>query len=110
MERIGILSEPVAFRLEKLLTILRIAWTQGRILLKIQHTTICRIELGQRSGKNTMKEWSEHKINATLELSTLENPYLDTLFNLNYKFWIFHFFYIFEQWNTPFIVLSYLPN
>ena len=86
MERIGILSGPLAFWLEKLLTILRIAWTQGRIFPKIQHTTICRTELGQKSGKNTMKEWSEHKINAILELSTLENPYVDTLFNLNYEF------------------------
>ena len=34
------------------------------------------------SGQNTMKEWSEHNINAIFELSTLENPYIDTLFNL----------------------------
>ena len=27
--------------------------------------------LGQKSGQNTMKEWSEHKINAFFELSTL---------------------------------------
>ena len=96
MERIGILSGLVTFRLEKLSTIFKTAWTQGRIFPKIQHATICRIELGQKSGKNTIKEWSEHKINAILELSTLENLYIDTLFNLNYEFKIFLFFYIFE--------------
>ena len=42
--------------------------------------------LRQKSGQNTMKEWSEHKLNAIFELSTLENPYIDTLFNLIYEF------------------------
>ena len=30
--------------------------------------------LGQNSGQNSLKEWSEHKMKAILELSTLENP------------------------------------
>ena len=42
--------------------------------------------LGQKSGKNTMKEWSEHKIKPIFELSTLENPYIDSLFGLIYEF------------------------
>ena len=42
--------------------------------------------LKQKSGPNTMKEWSEHKINAIFEFSTLGNPYIDTLFNLIYDF------------------------
>ena len=33
-----------------------------------------------------MKEWSDHKIKAIFELSTLENPYIDPLFGLIYEF------------------------
>ena len=33
-----------------------------------------------------MKEWPDHKIKAIFELSTLENPYGDSLFGLIYKF------------------------
>ena len=44
---------------------------------------------GHKSGQNTMKEWSEHKIYAIFELCTLENPYIDTFFNLIYEFEIF---------------------
>ena len=58
--------------------------TQGRIFPKIQPTTICRIEL--TSGQKSMKEWSDHKIKAIFELSTLKNPYVDSLFGLIYKF------------------------
>ena len=39
-----------------------------------------------------MKEYPEHKIKAIFELSTLENPYIDSLFGLIYEF----FFYFFE--------------
>ena len=42
--------------------------------------------LGQKSGKNKMKEWSDHKIKPIFELSTLENPYIDSLFGLIYEF------------------------
>ena len=38
--------------------------------------------LGQKSVQNTMKEWSDHKIKAIFELSTLENPHRDSLFGL----------------------------
>ena len=43
-----------------------------------------------------MKEYSEHKIKAIFELSTLENPYIDSLFGLIYEFLIFLIFYFFE--------------
>mgnify|MGYP001800778795 FL=1 len=33
-----------------------------------------------------MIEWSEDKINTMFELSTLENPYIDSLFHLIYLF------------------------
>ena len=56
--------------------------------------------LGQESCQNTVKEYSEHKIKAIFELSTLENPYIDSLFGLIYEFLIYSFF----------IFLSYLPN
>ena len=49
--------------------------------------------LGQKSGQNIMKEFSEHKINAIFQLSTLENPYGDSVFNLIYEFL---FIYILE--------------
>ena len=52
--------------------------------------------LEQKSGPNTMKEWSEHKINGIFEFSTLGNPYIDTLFNRIYDFKFFQFFYILE--------------
>ena len=42
--------------------------------------------LGQESCQNTVKEYSEHKIKAIFELSTLENPYIDSLFGLIYEF------------------------
>ena len=42
--------------------------------------------LGQKSGQNTMKEWSNHKIKAIFELSTLENHYIEGLFGLIYEF------------------------
>ena len=42
--------------------------------------------LGQKSGQNTMKEWSDLKIKAIFELGTLENPYIDSLFGLIYEF------------------------
>ena len=42
--------------------------------------------LGQESCQNTVKEYSEHKIKAIFELSTLENPYTDSLFGLIYEF------------------------
>ena len=42
--------------------------------------------LGQESCQNTVKEYSEHKIKAIFELSTLENPYIDPLFGLIYEF------------------------
>ena len=42
--------------------------------------------LEQKSGQNTMKEWSDHKIKAIFELSTLENPYRDSLIGLIYEF------------------------
>ena len=45
--------------------------------------------LRQKSGQNTMEEWSEHKINATFALSTLENPYIDTMFDLIYAILFF---------------------
>ena len=38
-----------------------------------------------------MIEWSEDKINTMFELSTLENPYIDSLFHLIYLFYIFLF-------------------
>ena len=41
--------------------------------------------LGQKSGQNTVKEWSEHKINNSFELRPLQNPYIDTLFDLMYE-------------------------
>ena len=47
---------------------------------------------GQKSGQNIMKAWPERKINVILELSTLENPYVDTLFDLIYIFKIFFYF------------------
>ena len=43
---------------------------------------------------NSMKEWSEHKINAIFELTTLEKPYIDILFHLIYEFLFFLFFLI----------------
>ena len=54
--------------------------------------------LGQRSGQNTLKEWSEHKINAIFELSTLENPCKDSLFKFIYEFNFFSTFYILESY------------
>ena len=42
--------------------------------------------LGQESCQNTVKEYSKHKIKAIFELSTLENPYIDSLFGLTYEF------------------------
>ena len=48
--------------------------------------------LGQESCQNTVKEYSEHKIKAIFELSTLENPYIDSLFGLIYEFLFFLFF------------------
>ena len=36
-----------------------------------------------------MKEWSDHKIKAIFELSTLENHYIDSLFGLIYEFEFF---------------------
>ena len=42
--------------------------------------------LGQKSGQNTMKEWSEHKIYVIFELSA-------TLFNLVYEFQFFLFIF-----------------
>ena len=56
--------------------------------------------LGQESCQITVKEYSEHKIKAIFELSTHENPYVDSLFGLIYEFLIFLFF----------IFLSYLPK
>ena len=38
--------------------------------------------LGQKSGQNTVKEWSEHKKTAIYELSTLENLYTDSFFDI----------------------------
>ena len=43
-----------------------------------------------------MEKYSEHKINAIFELSTLENPFTDSLFGLIYEFLIFLIFYFFE--------------
>ena len=37
-------------------------------------------------GQNTVKEYSKHKIKAIFELSTLENPYINSLFGLIYEF------------------------
>ena len=54
--------------------------------------------VGQESCQNTVKEYPEHKIKAIFELSTLENPYIDSLFGLIYEFFYFSIF------------LSYLPN
>ena len=57
--------------------------------------------LWQKSGQNTITEWSEHKINAIFELSTLEKQCMDTLLNLlcmNFNFLTFLNF------------LSYLPK
>ena len=51
--------------------------------------------LGQKSGKNIMKECYEHKINAIFELATLENPYVDSLFNIIYEFLKFQFLLFF---------------
>ena len=42
--------------------------------------------LGRKSGQKSMKEWSDHKIKAIFELSTLKNPYIDSLFGLIYEF------------------------
>ena len=42
--------------------------------------------LWQKSGQTTMKEWFQHDINAIFELSTLENPYIDILFDLIYEY------------------------
>ena len=79
-----------------------ISWygCQGRIYLKIQPTTICQIELRQILGQDKVKEWSEHRIKAIFELSTLGNPYIDSLVRLIdelhfFDFYIFHF-YIFS--------------
>ena len=38
--------------------------------------------LGQKSGQNTVKEWSEHKKKAIYELSTHENLYTDSVFEI----------------------------
>ena len=43
-----------------------------------------------------MKGWSDHKIKAITELSTLENPYIDSLFGLIYELKVFGFFYFLE--------------
>ena len=51
--------------------------------------------LRQKSGQKTMKDWSDHKIKAIFELSTLENPYKDSLFGLIYEFHHFECFYLF---------------
>ena len=40
------------------------------------------MHLGQKSGQNTVKEWSEHKKKAIYELSTLENLYTDSFFDI----------------------------
>ena len=41
--------------------------------------------LGTKSGQNTAKDWSEHKINAIFELGTLENSYIEFFFGLIYE-------------------------
>ena len=43
-----------------------------------------------------MKEWSDHKIKAIFEISTLETPYIDSLFDLIYEFYFFLNFYNLE--------------
>ena len=40
-----------------------------------------------------MKEWSEPRINVIFELSTLENPHIDHLFNLSRSFNFLNFFF-----------------
>ena len=52
--------------------------------------------LGRKLGQNTMDELSDHKIKAIFELSTLEKPYIDSLFVLIYEFYIFFNFYFLE--------------
>ena len=42
--------------------------------------------IGQKSGQDTVKEWSEHKIKAIFELSILESPSIDSMFGLSYEF------------------------
>ena len=42
-----------------------------------------------------MKEWSDHKIKAIFEISTLENPYIHSLFDLIYEFYFFFEFLYF---------------
>ena len=42
--------------------------------------------LEQKSGQNTVNEWSEHTMKAILLLSTLENASIDYLFGLLYEF------------------------
>ena len=62
-------------------------YLQGCIFPKIQPTTICRME--RTSDKNQAKTqwvWSDNKIKAIFELSTLGNPYLNSLFGLIYEF------------------------
>ena len=46
-----------------------------------------------RSIQDTVKEYSEHTIKAIFELSTLENPYIVSLFGLIYEFLFFLFFF-----------------
>ena len=59
----------------------------NRLLPKTQPTHLPDwANLGQTSGQNTVKEWSEHKINAIFELNTLEIICIDSLFNLIYEF------------------------
>ena len=41
-------------------------------------------------------EWSEHKIKVISELSTLENPYIDSLIYLKYEFQFFEYYYSLE--------------
>ena len=37
--------------------------------------------LGQKSGQNTVKEWSEHKIKVIFVLNALENPCIVSFFD-----------------------------
>ena len=65
--------------------------TQGCILPKIQPDLSYR---RGRSIKSAVKEWSKHKIKAISELSTLENPYMDSLYGLIYEFDFWTFSYL----------------
>ena len=55
-----------------------------------QPTSICWIELtsGQKSGQNTVKEWSEHRIKVIFELSNLVNslsPIMGSNTSMSYR-------------------------